>query len=145
MIGWRVGWVAGPEEIMADIGLAGLTNVVCQVGIAQQAVTAALNHPGSGADVAAATSIWQQRSTLVLDQLAGYPCVRPHGGWSLLIDTHSMGLLPGKHPGGCSPVPRSPPPRWMAGGPAAAGTCAWSSPANPPNGSPACAPASTPH
>src|SRR2546427_119469 len=45
MIGWRVGWVAGPEEIMADIGLAGLTNVVCQVGIAQQAVAAALNHP----------------------------------------------------------------------------------------------------
>src|SRR5207249_8900551 len=42
MIGWRVGWVAGPEEIMADIGLAGLTNVVCQAGIAQQAVAAAL-------------------------------------------------------------------------------------------------------
>ena len=37
MIGWRVGWVAGPEEIMADIGLVGLTNMVCQVGIAQQA------------------------------------------------------------------------------------------------------------
>ena len=96
MIGWRVGWVAGPEEIMADIGLVGLTNVVCQVGIAQQAVAAALNHPESGADVAAATRVWQQRSTLVLDQLAGYPCVRPHGGWSLLIDTRSMGLTPGE-------------------------------------------------
>jgi aspartate/methionine/tyrosine aminotransferase len=96
MIGWRVGWVAGPEEIMADIGLAGLTNVVCQVGIAQQAVAAALSHPGSGADVAAATRIWQQRCTVVLDQLAGYPCVRPHGGWSLLIDTRSMGLTPGE-------------------------------------------------
>ena len=96
MIGWRVGWVAGPEEIMADIGLAGLTNVVCQVGIAQQAVAAALNHPESGAEVAAATKVWQQRCTLVLDQLAQYPCVRPHGGWSLLIDTHSMGLTPGE-------------------------------------------------
>ena len=32
----------------------------------------------------------------VLDQLAGYPCVRPHGGWSLLIDTRSMGLTPGE-------------------------------------------------
>jgi hypothetical protein len=29
-----------------------------------------------------------------LDQLAGYPCLRPHGGWSLLIDTHRMGLTP---------------------------------------------------
>ena len=84
---------------MADIGLAGLTNVVCQVGIAQQAVAAALNHPGSGADVAAATRVWQQRCALVLDQLAGYPCVRPHGGWSLLIDTRSMGLTPGEASG----------------------------------------------
>ena len=67
-----------------------------KVGIAQQAVAAALNHPESGADVAAATRVWQQRSTLVLDQFAGYPCVRPHGGWSLLIDTHSMGLTPGE-------------------------------------------------
>jgi len=28
----------------------------------------------------------------VLDQLSGYPCIRPNGGWSLLIDTDSMGL-----------------------------------------------------
>ena len=90
-----VGWVAGPEQIMADMGLVGLTNVVCQVGIAQQAA-AALNHPDAGADVAAATRVWQQRCELVLDQLAGYRCVRPHGGWSLLIDTHSMGLTPGE-------------------------------------------------
>jgi aspartate/methionine/tyrosine aminotransferase len=33
---------------------------------------------------------------VVLDQLAGYPCIRPHGGWSLLIDTRSMGLSPGE-------------------------------------------------
>jgi hypothetical protein len=37
-----------------DIGLVGLTNVVCQVGIAQQAVAAALRDPGAAADVAAA-------------------------------------------------------------------------------------------
>ena len=92
MIGWRVGWVTGPEQIMADIGLVGLTNVVCQVGIAQQAVAAALTHPEADADVAAATRIWQQRCELVLDQLAGYPCIRPRGGWSLLIDTQAAGL-----------------------------------------------------
>ena len=42
MIGWRVGWVVGPERIMTDINLVGLTNVVCQVGLAQEAVAAAL-------------------------------------------------------------------------------------------------------
>jgi aspartate/methionine/tyrosine aminotransferase len=94
MIGWRVGWVVGPAPIISDIALVGLTNVVCQVGIAQQAVAAALRHPAATEDVAAATRIWQQRCEVVLDQLAGYPCVRPDGGWSLLIDTAGMGLSP---------------------------------------------------
>ncbi|PZS30980.1 MAG: aspartate aminotransferase [Pseudonocardiales bacterium] len=94
MIGWRVGWVVGPSDIMADVGLVGLTNVVCQVGIAQQAVAAALTAPDAHADVAAATDTWQQRCKIILDQLARYPCVRPHGGWSLLVDTTAMGLTP---------------------------------------------------
>ena len=94
MIGWRVGWVTGPATVLADINLVGLTNVVCQVGIAQAAVAAALADPDADADVAAATAIWQRRSQVVLDQLAGYPAVRPHGGWSLLIDTRPLGLTP---------------------------------------------------
>jgi aspartate/methionine/tyrosine aminotransferase len=96
MIGWRVGWVVGPAPVLADVNLVGLTNVVCQVGIAQAAVAAALADPGADADVAAATATWQQRCEVILDQLAGYPAVRPDGGWSLLIDTGPLGLTPGK-------------------------------------------------
>jgi aspartate/methionine/tyrosine aminotransferase len=92
MIGWRVGWVAGPRPIMRDVGLVGLTNVVCQVGIAQQAVAAALRHPDAAADVAAATRVWQERCDHILDQLGGYPCIRPDGGWSLLIDCARLGM-----------------------------------------------------
>jgi aspartate/methionine/tyrosine aminotransferase len=92
LIGWRVGWVVGPAGIMADVGLVGLTNVVCQVGIAQQAVAAALTAPDAEADVAAATRIWHQRCEEVLRQLAAYPCVPPDGGWSLLIDADALGL-----------------------------------------------------
>jgi aspartate/methionine/tyrosine aminotransferase len=94
MIGWRVGWVVGPRTVLADINLVGLTNVVCQVGIAQAAVAAALAAPDADADVAAATTTWQQRCAVILDQLAGYPAVRPDGGWSLLIDTRPLGLTP---------------------------------------------------
>lgn len=94
MIGWRVGWVVGPAGIMSDIGLVGLTNVVCQVGIAQQAVADALAAADADADVAAATRIWRQRRDTVLNQLADYPCVRPDGGWSLLVDTTQLGLTP---------------------------------------------------
>jgi aspartate/methionine/tyrosine aminotransferase len=94
MIGWRVGWVVGPADVLADVKLVGLTNVVCQVGIAQAAVAAALADPGADADVAAATAAWQRRCETVLGQLDGYPVVRPHGGWSLLLDTRPLGLTP---------------------------------------------------
>lgn len=94
MIGWRVGWVVAPERVLADIALVGMTNVVCQVGIAQHAVAAALTAPDADSDVGAATATWQQRCEAILAQLADYPVVRPHGGWSLLIDTRPLGLTP---------------------------------------------------
>lgn len=94
MIGWRVGWVTGPADILADIRLVGLTNVVCQVGLAQQAVAAALTAPDADADVAAATAEWHRRASTVMTQLADYPVVRPHGGWSLLLDTTPLGMTP---------------------------------------------------
>ena len=58
LIGWRVGWVTGPAAILADIALVGLTNVVCQVGLAQGAVAAALDAP----DPVGLTLIPPQRS-----------------------------------------------------------------------------------
>ncbi|GAB4661511.1 pyridoxal phosphate-dependent aminotransferase [Mycobacterium avium subsp. hominissuis] len=94
MIGWRVGWIVGPRAIMADIALVGLTNVVCQVGIAQQAVAAALSAPDADDDVAAAANTWRGRCEHILGELAGYPVIRPGGGWSLLIDTAALGLTP---------------------------------------------------
>ncbi|WP_182899053.1 pyridoxal phosphate-dependent aminotransferase [Microbispora sp. H10830] len=94
LIGWRVGWVVGPAAVLADIRLVGLTNVVCQVGIAQEAVAAALDAPDAEADVAAATAVWARRGDAVLRELAGYPVVPPHGGWSALVDTRPLGLTP---------------------------------------------------
>lgn len=94
MIGWRVGWVVGPRPILADVNLVGLTNVVCQVGIAQEAVAAALTAPEADADVAAATAVWRERSELLCRELADYPIVPPGGGWSMLIDCRPLGISP---------------------------------------------------
>lgn len=94
LIGWRVGWVTGPAPVLADIRLVGMTNVVCQVGLAQQAVAAALAAPDAAADVAAATARWQRRCAVVLGELADYPVITPHGGWSLLLDTRPLGRTP---------------------------------------------------
>lgn len=94
MIGWRVGWVVGPEAILHDVNLVGLTNVVCQVGLAQDAVATALTAPDGEADVARAVAIWKSRRDVILKQLTSYPVVPPDGGWSMLIDTRPLGMDP---------------------------------------------------
>lgn len=95
LIGWRIGWVVGPADILADIHLVGLSNVVGPVGLGQEAVAAALSAPDAEADIAGVTAEWQRRCEAVLDQLAGYPVIRPHGGWSLLVDAEALGFAPG--------------------------------------------------
>ncbi|RDJ98407.1 pyridoxal phosphate-dependent aminotransferase [Paraburkholderia lacunae] len=92
MIGWRVGWIVGPEQLMADVRLTSLSNVVCQVGIAMSGATAALTADDDG--VAAATAEWERRRDAVMSALTDLPVIRPHGGWSLLIDTQQLGLAP---------------------------------------------------
>lgn len=92
MIGWRVGWIVGPPEIMKDIGLVSLTNVVCQVGIGMPGAAAALSADDDG--IAAAVAEWQARRDVILTELADLPVVRPDGGWSLLIDTVALGMTP---------------------------------------------------
>ena len=92
MIGWRIGWIVGPPALIADIGLVGISNVVCQVGLADlEAVAIALQAPAE--DVAAAVAAWQDRRDLILRELQGVvPAITPHGGWSLLLDVGARGL-----------------------------------------------------
>ena len=89
MIGWRVGWVAGPEAILADIARVHLYNVVSPPGIAQSGAAAALNAPP--ADFAAAVAEWERRRDAVLLSLSGFPLMRAAGGWSMLLDVRVMG------------------------------------------------------
>jgi N-succinyldiaminopimelate aminotransferase len=91
MIGWRIGWVVGPPALIADIGLVGISNVVCQVGLAMAGAAVALQAPEE--DVAAATAEWQGRRDLILRELEGIvPAIPPHGGWSVLLDAGALGL-----------------------------------------------------
>ena len=90
MIGWRIGWVVGPKEIINDIGLVNISNVVCQVGIAMPGAAAALTTPDDG--VAAAVAEWQKRRDVLLDELSGLPVIPSAGGWSVVLDTPQLGL-----------------------------------------------------
>jgi len=91
MIGWRIGWVVGPAEVMAEVARAHIYNVVTPTGIAQAGAAAALR-TSTPADLAACVAEWQRRRDVLLDQLAGLPAMRPAGGWSLLIDLAALGL-----------------------------------------------------
>ncbi len=90
MIGWRVGWIVGPAEIIADVARVSISNVVCQTGIAMGAVAAAIRSDDDG--IAASVAELERRRDLLLDELDGYRIIPPHGGWSLLVDVSPLGL-----------------------------------------------------
>ena len=89
MIGWRVGWVVGPVEPMRDIGLVTISNVVCQVGIAQRAAAAAIRDGDES--LRAAIAIWQARRDCIREELQSMPLLPCCGGWSVLLDVQSLG------------------------------------------------------
>jgi N-succinyldiaminopimelate aminotransferase len=90
MIGWRVGWIVGPEEFMPDIVAVSLANVVVPVGIAQDAVATALEN--SHASIGGYVAELQARRDTVMDQLEELPFGVPDGGWSLLLRVSDFGI-----------------------------------------------------
>jgi N-succinyldiaminopimelate aminotransferase len=90
MIGWRVGWIVGPAEVMRDIGLVCISNVVCQVGIAQRAAAAALRE--GEASFRAAVTEWQSRLDSIRQELKSMPLLPCSGGWSVLLDVRQFGM-----------------------------------------------------
>ena len=92
MIGWRVGWVAGPAETIADVGWMHVYNTTMPVAIARFAATAVLR--GDQGHVAECVAELERRRDTMLDALPGWPFVRPGGGWSLLLDVAALGFTP---------------------------------------------------
>jgi aspartate/methionine/tyrosine aminotransferase len=92
MIGWRVGWVAGPAELVESVGWMHVYNTTTPTGIARAAATAVLR--GDQGHVADAVAELERRRNAILDALDGWPVIRPAGGWSLLIDAAALGTTP---------------------------------------------------
>ena len=90
MIGWRVGWIVGPEELMPDIVAVSIANVVVPVGIAQDAVATALEN--SYDSIAGYIAELEARRNTVMKQLEGLPYGVPDGGWSLLLRVSDFGI-----------------------------------------------------
>jgi N-succinyldiaminopimelate aminotransferase len=92
MIGWRVGWVAGPADTITDAGWAHVYNTTMPVAISRFAATAVLR--GDQGHVEACVAELERRRDTILSGLPGWPLVSPAGGWSLLLDVASLGFEP---------------------------------------------------
>jgi N-succinyldiaminopimelate aminotransferase len=83
MIGWRVGWIAGPRSVVHDAGWVHVYNTTGTVSVARRAAEAVLRGPQD--HVASATAELQARRDAILAALPEWEIVRPAGGWSLLV------------------------------------------------------------
>jgi aspartate/methionine/tyrosine aminotransferase len=92
MIGWRVGWVCGPAATVEDVGWVHVYNTTMPTAIARAAASAVLR--GDQGHVQECVDELQRRRDCILDELPGWPFVRPAGGWSLLLDVAALGFTP---------------------------------------------------
>jgi aspartate/methionine/tyrosine aminotransferase len=90
MIGWRVGWVIAPGELVNDVSRVAIYNDLVPSNFSQVGARVALG--ASDADQAAATAEYERRRDETMRQLEGLPAVRAAGGWSLLLDVAALGL-----------------------------------------------------
>jgi aspartate/methionine/tyrosine aminotransferase len=90
MIGWRIGWVVAPGDLVNDVGRVHIYSGLLASGFAQIGARVALELSDNG--LAEANAEWQRRRDETLRQLDGLPVGRPAGGWSLLLDVAALGL-----------------------------------------------------
>lgn len=90
MIGWRVGWIVAPGDLVNDASRVEIYNDLVPSGFAQVGARVALG--ASEAEQAAATAEYERRRNETMRQLEGLPAVRAAGGWSLLLDVAALGL-----------------------------------------------------
>lgn len=93
MIGWRIGWIVAPADVMSDLAVVHIYNGITPGGIAQAGLIAALN--GGDSDLARCVQEWQRRRDALTAALDGFAMIPAAGGWSQILDTVSHGVDPG--------------------------------------------------
>lgn len=90
MIGWRVGWIVGPEEFMNDVARTHIYNTTTPGGIGQAGALAALE---SDFEPAEYVPELQRRRDTVTEQLRaiGVTTIPSGGGWMQLMNVDELG------------------------------------------------------
>lgn len=93
MTGWRIGWVVGPEAILARIIAAHQYVVTCASSVSQAAALAALG-PEAESDRSAYLEIFRRRRALMADELGripNLPVTLPDGAFYFFVDVRPFG------------------------------------------------------
>lgn len=90
MIGWRVGWIVGPEEFMNDAARTHIYNTTTPGGIGQAGARAALE---SDFEPSEYVPTLQERRDVVTEQLQeiGVTTIPSKGGWMQLMNVEELG------------------------------------------------------
>lgn len=90
MIGWRVGWIVGPEEFMDDVARTHIYNTTTPGGIGQAGALAALE---SDFEPDAYVPELERRRDVVTEQLrnVGVTTIPSRGGWMQLMNVEELG------------------------------------------------------
>lgn len=93
MMGWRIGWAAGPERLIKPIENVHIFNGIMPSGINEAGAAAALSGPQGW--VKKSVSVYQKRRDLMvreLSQIKGFKIVSPEGGYFFLANIKDLGV-----------------------------------------------------
>lgn len=92
MTGWRIGYMVGPADFMERAGELHSVISICASAPAQMAALEALQ--GSQDHIAVMNATYLERRDFMVDALGalGLPCVKPRGGFTLMIDIRGTGM-----------------------------------------------------
>jgi aspartate/methionine/tyrosine aminotransferase len=93
MMGWRIGWVAGPRELVRPLEDVHIFNGIMPSGFSQAGAAAALGGPQGWVEEIAAT--YGRGRDALLEELApieGLAPVRPEGGYFFIANVSGLGV-----------------------------------------------------
>jgi aspartate aminotransferase len=93
MTGWRLGYVAGPAELLKPVKLLHAHMVTCAASFTQSGGLAALKGPRE--PLHAMVAAWSRRRSLLtrgLNALTGLSCALPEGAFYAFVDVRGSGL-----------------------------------------------------
>ena len=93
MTGWRLGYVAAPEEYIAVINKFHQHNTTCAVSFGQAAAVVALRDEGG--EVSEMVREYQRRrdyAVKAINEIDGLSCLKPKGAFYIFINCKSLGM-----------------------------------------------------